>query len=470
MPASNLTSLPAPLLARLIAAERDRRTRVRRYDWRGVACPFHRGERGYVEGKCYHARPDQILPDGDWRIWLAKAGRGWGKTRTGAEAVREWSEHNARIGIIAATNDDARLVMIEGESGLLSVFPPDRPAVFKANRRRIEFPSGAIATFYSAEEPERLRGPQHHKLWMDEIAAWDRLQATYDMAMLGLRLGSNPQAVITSTPKPLPLIKELVKRAGLEPGTDPLGRVILTQGSTYDNRPNLAPAFIAEVIKRYEGTRLGRQELMAEVLEDTPGALWRRTDIVYKRAPRILRNGEEVRDLAAVVVGVDPAVTSDVDSDECGIVVDARGVDGHGYTLADLSGRLSPSEWAKRAVRAYYDYEADRIVAEANNGGDLVSTVISQVDPHVPVELVHASRGKRTRAEPVAALYEQGRWFHEIPFPELEDQMTSYTGEAGLGSPDRMDAHVWAATRLFHIGEAGWGSGTWGGSTAAATA
>lgn len=367
--------------------------------------------------------------------------------------------------------DDARDIMVEGESGIIGVFPPDRPARYIANRRRVEFPSGAIGTVYSAEEPERLRGPQHHKLWMDEIAAWRYLQDTFDMAMLGLRLGHHPQAVLTSTPKPRPLVKELVARSHLAAGSDPRGRVVMTEGSTYENRANLAEAFVREVIVKYEGTRLGRQELMAEVLEDVEGALWTRAMIEYKRAPRILRNGEEVRDLAAVVVGVDPAVTSDADSDECGIVVDARGADGNGYTLADLSARLSPTDWAKRAVRAYHDYQADRIVAEANNGGDLVSTVIAQVDPTVPVELVHASRGKRTRAEPVSALYEQGRWFHEAPFPDLEDQMCSYTGEPGMGSPDRMDAHVWAATRLFRIGDSSaWGAGTWGGATAATTA
>jgi phage terminase large subunit-like protein len=435
-----------------------------------VACPFHRSPETYTPGKCQHARPEQVLPDGDWRLWVPLAGRGWGKTRTGAEAVREWSEHNPRIGLIGATMDDARDVMVEGESGIIGVFPPDRPARYIANRRRIEFPSGSIGMVYSADEPERLRGPQHHKLWMDEIAAWRYLQDAFDMAMLGLRLGHHPQAVLTSTPKPRPLVKELVARAALPPGTDPRGRVILTKGTTYENRANLADAFVREVIVKYEGTRLGRQELMAEVLEDVPGALWKRADIMYKPAPRIERGGVAVRDLLAVVVGVDPSVTNSEDSDECGIVVDARGVDGNGYTLADLSARLSPSDWARRAVQAYHDFEADRIVAEANNGGDLVSTVIAQIDPTVPVELVHASRGKRTRAEPVAALYEQGRWFHEAPFPDLEDQMTSYTGEPGMGSPDRMDAHVWAATKLFHIGETGWGSGTWGGATAATTA
>lgn len=453
------------MLAKLIAAERARRNRVRRYDWRGESCPFHSDEIPYVQGKCLHARPAQILPGGDWRLWFCKAGRGWGKTRTGAEAVREWSERYPRIGLIAATNDDARLVMVEGESGILSVFPRERPARFIANRRRIEFPSGAIGTIYSAEEPDRLRGPQHHKLWMDEIAAWQRMQDTFDMAMLGLRLGDRPQAVITSTPKPYPLVKELIRRSTLE--DDPLGTVVMSVGSTYENRENLAEAFVREVIVRYEGTRLGRQELDAEILDDVPGALWKRAMIVYRPAPRIERGGGAVLDLPSVVVALDPAVTSNEDSDECGIIVAGRGPDGNGYTVADLSARLPPADWAKRAIRAYHDFKADKIVAEANNGGDLVSTVIQQIDSTVPVELVHASRGKRTRAEPVSALYEQGRWFHTQPFPDLEDQMTTYTGEPGMGSPDRMDALVWAATDLFGIGESGWGSGAWGGTRAA---
>lgn len=464
MQASKLTSLPPEILSRLVLAERERRNRERRYDWRGESCPFHSEDEPYVQGKCQHARPNQILPDGDWRLWFLKAGRGFGKTRTGAEAVREWSETNARIGIIAPTMDDARDIMVEGESGILAVFPADRPARYIGNRRRVEFPSGAIGTVYSADEPERLRGPQHHKLWMDEIASWRYLRSAFDMAMLGLRLGRNPQAVLTSTPKPWPLVKELVSRARLEPGTDPLGRVVMTEGTTYENRANLAEAFVREVIVKYEGTRLGRQELNAELLEDTPGALWTYAMIGHKPAPQIMRDGVSVDDLTQIVVALDPAVTSDEDSDECGIVVAGRGVDGNGYTLDDLSGRLSPSDWAKRAIRAYHDYKADVIVAEANNGGDLVSTVIAQIDKTVPVHLVHASRGKRTRAEPVSALYEQGRWFHVRPFPELEDQMTSYTGEPGMGSPDRMDALVWGASKLFDIDQgAGWGNGSWGG-------
>lgn len=353
--------------------------------------------------------------------------------------------------------------MVEGESGVLAVFPPDRPARYIANRRRIEFPSGSIGTLYTADEPERLRGPQHHKLWMDEIASWRYLEAAFDMAMLGLRLGSNPQAVLTSTPKPLRLVKELVKRSQMD-GPDPRGRVVMTQGTTYENRENLAEAFVREVIVKYEGTVLGRQELMAELMEDVPGALWRRDMIVVADAPRIIRRGVEEYDLPAIVVALDPAVTSDEDSDECGIVVAGRGADGNGYTLADLSARLAPSEWAKRAIRAYHDFRADKIVAEANNGGDLVSTVIQQIDPSVPVQLVHASRGKRTRAEPVSALYEQGRWFHVANMPELEDQMCSYTGEPGMGSPDRMDALVWAATELMSIGQGSWGTGSWGAS------
>lgn len=238
----------------MVRAEIERRKRVRRYDWLGEECPNlpQHGPEGFQEG-CAHARPSQRPPAGDWRLWLVKAGRGFGKTRTGAETVRRWSEDYPRIGLIAPTMDDARDIMVEGESGVIAVFPQDRPARYIGNRRRIEFPSGAIGTVYSAEEPERLRGPQHHKLWMDEIASWRHLTDAFNMAMLGLRLGDNPQAVLTSTPKNLKLIRELRDRSHLGAGQDPLGRVVMSEGSTYENRANLAEAFVHELIVKSGG-------------------------------------------------------------------------------------------------------------------------------------------------------------------------------------------------------------------------
>lgn len=450
------------VLRELVAAEAQRRARISRYDWRGERCTHHTGDdHGEL---CRHSRPSQRLPDGAWRIWAIMAGRGWGKTRTGAEAVREWSERYSRIGLIAPTKGDAREIMVEGESGILAVFPPDRPARYIANRLRIEFPSGSIGSVYTADEPDRLRGPQHSKLWADEIAVW-RYPEAWDMAMFGLRLGDNPQVVATFTPKPTPLVKSLHDRA--KALVDPMGKVILTFGSTYENAANLAPTFLSEIIRKYEGTRLGRQELHAELIEDIPGALWLRAWIT-QRAPHAW---DGHGGYARVVVAIDPAVTSGEESDETGIIVAAIGEDGFGYVIEDLSGRMAPAEWARRAVMAYRRHAADRIVAEANQGGDLVSTVIRTFDPNVPISTVHASRGKRTRAEPVAALYEQGRVFHVEQMAVLEDQMCSYTGNPGEASPDRMDALVWALSDLFDLRVDGWGSGEgWGGKIGAMTA
>lgn len=425
---------PEELVRGLIRAERDRRARIVKYDWRG-----------------HHARPSQILPDGDWRLWLVKAGRGFGKTRTGAEAVREWSEAHPRIGLIAPTGDDARNIMVEGESGVLSVFPPDRQAVYIANRRRIEFPSGAIGTIYSADEPERLRGPQHHKLWMDEIASWRYLEAAFDMAMLGLRLGSSPQAVITSTPKNIRLIRQLRDRSRLEAGSDPLGTVVMTEGTTYENRNNLAEAFVNELIVKYEGTRMGRQELQAEVLEDVEGALWSSSMIEPYRVAAM----DEQR--LRTVVAVDPATTSGPESDETGIAVASLGT-GQGLFLHVAEGhRVTPSTWASRVLALYDQHEADCIVAETNQGGQMVTETIrnvcmSQGRSMPRIKTVHAKKGKATRAEPVVALYEQERVHHIGTFDVLEDQQTSFVPPGG--SPegdDRLDAVVYALTELAVI-------------------
>lgn len=378
-------------------------------------------------------RPDQQIPTGNWRTWLILAGRGWGKTRTGAETVREWVKHYPIVNLIAATADDARDIMIEGESGILAICPPNEKPDYKSSRRCLVWPNGAKSLIFTADEPERLRGKQHQKLWMDELASW-RYVESFDQAMFGLRLGNNPQTVITTTPRPTKIIREIAKDT----------TTYVTRGTTYDNRANLAPAFYAEIIKKYEGTRLGRQELNAEILDDNPNALWKRDRIDELRLSKTQIN------FRRVVVGVDPSVTNTGSSDETGIIVAALGDDGHGYILGDLSLVASPDGWARKAVGAYKDHCADRLIGEANNGGDLIEAVIRTVDPHVSYKKVHASRGKAKRAEPIAALYEQGKVHHVGSFPKLEDQMCSYDPEdASADSPDRMDALVWALTELF---------------------
>jgi len=378
-----------------------------------------------------------LPPPGDWRVWLLLAGRGFGKTRTGAELVRTRVASRAarRIALVTPTAADARDVMVEGESGLLAISARrDRPT-YEPSKRRLTWPNGAVAMTYSADEPDRLRGPQHDFAWYDELAAW-RYPEAWDMLMFSLRLGSDPRAVVTTTPRPTRLIKTLV--------ADP--KVVVTRGSTSQNRDNLAPAFLDQIVRRYEGTRLGRQELEAEILEDVPGAMWGRAVIEGTRLTRL-------PELARIVVAIDPAAGSGEQSDETGIVVAGKDTGGQGYVLADVSGRYAPTEWAKAAIAAYRAHDADRVVAEVNNGGEMVEATLRVVDPNVPFTAVHAARGKVARAEPVAALYEQGRVHHLGAFPALEDQMCGFVHDfdrAAAGySPDRVDALVWALTELL---------------------
>lgn len=380
----------------------------------------------------FWARPEQIEPEGDWTFWLVKAGRGFGKTRTGAEWIRKKvGQGFTRIGLIAPTAADCRDIMVEGESGILAVSPPwDRP-LYEPSKRRLTWPNGAMATTYSAEEPDRLRGPQHEILWCDEIGHWKYPEA-WDMAKLGLRLGLRPQAIVTTTPKPVRIVRELLEDKDC----------VITGGSTYDNITNLAIAFYKTIVSKFEGTRKGRQEIYAELLEDIPGALWTRKmidDLRVKEAP----------ELARIVVAIDPAVTSGDESSQTGIIIGGLGVDGHGYVLQDLTCRIRPTQWARRAINGYYSLKADRIIGEVNNGGDLVETVMRTVDPDIPYQKVHASRGKRTRAEPISALYEQKRIHHVGLFPDLEDQQCSFLPEGSGESPDRVDALVWCFTFLM---------------------
>ena len=381
------------------------------------------------------ARGTQVAPEGDWRVWLLIAGRGFGKTRSGAEWVRARIEGGLarRVALVAPTASDAREVMIEGESGLVAIARAGFAPRYEPSRRRLVWPNGATATAFSAEEPERLRGPQHDAAWCDELAAWP-YEAAWDNLMLGLRLGDDPRCVVTTTPRPMRLLRRLLAEE----------TVRVSRGATRENAKHLAPAFLAAIVRRYEGTRLGRQELEAELLDDVPGALWSRA-LFEREGARVLA----APSLRRIVVSLDPAVTAGEDADETGIIVAGLAQDAHGYVLADLSARLSPNAWAARALAAYRDFAADRIVAEVNNGGDMVQATLRALDAGASFKAVRASRGKIARAEPIAALYERGLVHHVGTFPALEDQMCSFTGEAREASPDRLDALVWALSELM---------------------
>lgn len=390
------------------------------------------------------ARPKQLAPAGEWDGWLVLAGRGFGKTRLGCEYIRAEIEANriGRVALISETAADGRDVLVEGEAGLLAIAPPWFRPTYEASKRRVTWPNGAIATLYDAREPDQLRGPQHDAALLDELAKYRYAQAVFDNLLFGLRLGDHPRWIATTTPRPIDLIKRLAR--------DPC--VALTKGSSLENLANLAATYKRNVIDRYAGTRLGRQEIDAEILEDVPGALWSRRNLDEYRVP-------ESPDLERIVVGVDPAATSSENANETGITIAGAakvGGHAHGYILDDWSMKGTPDEWARRAVAAYRRFEADRIVAESNQGGEMVSAVIRSIDPDVPVTLVHASRGKYVRAEPVSALYEQGRIHHVGMLPTLEDQMIAFTPESAADrkgglSPDRVDSLVWACTDLFPL-------------------
>jgi phage terminase large subunit-like protein len=390
------------------------------------------------------ARDDQLPPDasqggGDWTTWLMLGGRGAGKTRAGAEWVRAFARDEggaaARIALIGETLADARSVMVEGVSGLLAVHPPEARPLYEPSKRQVTFASGAVAQIFSADDPDSLRGPQFSAAWCDELCKWRKPGEAWDMLQFALRLGMRPRQVVTTTPRPTKLLKALL--------ADPLTAV--TRVSTHANEANLAPSFLEAIVGRYRGTRLGRQELDAEILEDRADALW----------PRALIERARVRvapELRRIVVAVDPPAASGPQADACGIVVAGVSEEGRGYVLADCTrGQASPLAWARAVVRAYRRFAADRVVAEVNQGGELVEAVLRQIDPSVPVRAVRAMRGKFLRAEPVAALYEQGRVSHVGTLPELEDEMADFgpDGLSGGGSPDRVDALVWALTDLM---------------------
>lgn len=372
-------------------------------------------------------------------IWLILAGRGWGKTRTGAQDIALYAlrNNNVNCAVVAPTHGDLRRVCFGGQSGLLSIIPKEcfldsvDMKGYSSSTSEIRLFNGSKITGYAAQEPDRLRGPQFHRAWCDEVAAW-RYPEAFDQLMFGLRLGDNPQCVITTTPKPTKLIKELVVRDDVH----------VTSGSTFENEDNLAESALTMLKDKYEGTTLGRQELYAEIIDNLDGALWT-TDLIDEAR----MSDDTEKELTQIIVAIDPAVTANADSDETGIVVVGKDSNNEYYVLEDLSGRHSADKWGRIAINAFYEWEADRIVAEVNNGGDLVERLIRNIDYNVSYRSVRATRGKILRAEPIAALYEQRRVHHIGIFPELESQMCSYTGETN-SSPDRLDALVWGLTEL----------------------
>jgi len=396
----------------------------------------------------FWARPEQLAPEGDWNTWFLNCGRGFGKTWTGVQWCREQVKRGLkRGGAIMATNSDVERVAIKGESGFLNLCWKDDVTYagkrmgapeWSPTKRTLTWENGAKIEFYSSQEPERLRGPQFQFLWADEMAAWAYDEETWQMAQFCLRLGKHPRAVVTTTPKPTKLVRTLLK----EPTTH------VTTGSTFDNAANLADTYLKAVKDQYEGTRLGRQELYAEVMEEAEGALWT-TDMLDSSQVAL----KEVPQLNRVVVSLDPAITANKESDMTGIVVAGIDVNGKGYVLGDYTDRLTPQGWASKAIELYHHFQADRIVAERNQGGDMVRRTIEVEDETVPIKLVHASRGKFARAEPISALYERGLVRHvrdcEASLGELETQMRTWEPLGSIGSPDRLDALVWALTDLM---------------------
>lgn len=441
---ASLASLPPSEIRHLICELTDRQAEQLLYDW------------------SFWARPEQLEPPGDWLTWAIIAGRGAGKTKTGAETIRSWVTGSTplargscrRVALVAETAADGRDVIVEGDSGILACHPKDFRPTYEPSKRRLTWPNGALATIYSASDSDQLRGPQHDAAWVDELAKWARAQDVWDQVQFGLRLGQRPRAIVTTTPRPIPLLKKLIADQS----------TVVTRGKTEDNRANLAESFIKAIYGKYGGTRLGRQELDAEILEDLEGALWVRSffDPTPESGYRGRANKGDIPDLVRVVVAVDPSGARNASDggDSIGIIVAGLGTDGRGYVLADWSLRDGPAGWGRKAVSAYQFFSADRIVAEANFGGGMVESTIKTVDPSVPVTLVTASRGKILRAEPIASLYEQGRVTHVrgadprddgTGLAALEDQLClmAYDGFAGEGSPDRVDALVWALTELM---------------------
>jgi predicted phage terminase large subunit-like protein len=377
------------------------------------------------------ARPEQRIPDTNWKNWLILAGRGFGKTRTGSETIRTLVTHNKinRIALVGGAIDEVLSVMIFGQSGIMNIYPKaDRPT-YNHKNKSLQWANGTTAQVFSAHAVEKLRGPQFDFAWIDELAKFRNAQDVWDQLQLCLRLGTHPRCVITTTPRPMDLIKNLMN----EPSTH------ITRGTTFDNAANLAQSYIDQIKKQYAGTSIGAQELYAEILSQTQGALWNRDMIRYC---------DNYGDFTRIVIGIDPAATHTDKSDETGIVVAGLTEDGTVYVLNEVSGKYSPFEWGNIAVELYHKHQADRIVAEINKGGDMVERVIKSIDPKVSFKSVRATRGKTLRAEPIAALYEQKKVFHSRPLTLLEKQLCEYTAHNTSKSPDRLDALVWTITEL----------------------
>jgi len=387
------------------------------------------------------ARKNQVIVDeDDYNIQLFLAGRGWGKTKCGAMDIIQYCLLNPNVicGVIAPTHGDLRKICFQGESGIMSVLDKDllSESGYNKSESEITFLNNSKIIGVASIEPDRLRGVQFHRAWCDELASW-RYREAFDNLMMALRLGESPKCIITTTPRPTELIKELAVRSDTK----------VIKGNTFENVDNLAPSAVKMLKERYEGTRLGRQELYAEILEDVEGALFHATNIEQTRI-------EVTPDMQRIVIAVDPAVTSNKStSDETGLIVAGRGIDNHFYILEDKSGVFSPDVWIKRAIELYYKFDADRIVCEVNNGGDLIEKLLRVQDVNVPYSSVRATRGKMLRAEPISALYEQGKVHHVGYFKHLEDQMCSYTPDTAK-SPDRLDALVWGISSLMNSGKA----------------
>ena len=401
-----------------------------------------------------NARPEQRVPEGnDWRIWLIMAGRGFGKTRTGAETIRQWVDSGKcrHIAIVGKNFHEARSVMVEGKSGILSVYPPEEAPTYYPSKKLIVWPNGAKATLFSGDVPDSFRGPEFDGAWVDEFAKFRKPQQVLDQLSLALRQGETPRMIITTTPKPMKVLNDLVKQA--EDPED--SSVKLTTGNTHANKENLSDHFIKSLEKQFGGTLLANQEIDGELLDIRDHALWTKPQLDRKRF-------DDPPEFSRVVVGVDPAATNNAHSDETGIVVAGLGHDGKAYVLEDLSGKYNPSEWAQLAVEAYWEHGADRIVAETNKGGDMIEDLFRAHDENVSFKGLRATRSKGIRAEPVAALYEKGKVYHrERGLDGLEKQMLSYIPDHTAKSPDRIDALVWTLTELMLSKEANFKPHAW---------
>lgn len=378
------------------------------------------------------ARKNQIPPDGNWTTWLILAGRGFGKTRTGSETIRRWvhNQKSKRIALIGGCINEVVNIMLKGESGLLTISPKNERPKFMTDTNTLHWANGAVAQLISASNPEKLRGPQFDTAWVDELAKFKKAPELWNQLMLGLRLGKNPRCIVTTTPRPTPLIKSLINHS----------KTIITRGTTFDNEKNLSPHYMTHILNEFQSTQLGSQEIYGHILDQQEGALWKRSIIQYDDC---------VKNFKRIIIAIDPAETHHQHSDETGIITAGLGHDDKVYILQDDSGTYSPLEWGTKVHDVYRQYKADRIIAEINKGGDMVESILRNIDKNISYKGVRASRGKHLRAEPVVALYEQNRVLHKKPFLKLEDQMCTYVANISRKSPDRMDALVWAITELL---------------------